>query len=892
MIRWHRAVALAAATACAAAVAVVGAGTSVVADDSGLVVAGEWSLPKDTIEHGFVAVDDVARVGYAFSNNATNAVFSRVQAIDLDTGKPRSAVTPTRRIPTRAPVLVDTRRHVVIYAETHPTSHTGPLDSHLVGITLRGKEVKEVFRVPSPLGLLRIAGMSFDDAGDDLVLLGTADGAGQNAASGSSLVQLQRVSIDGLMAGKAVRRWTNPVQLDPGVCQTPLQTLQPAGVLVSRESAWIGCRGGSNFVQGTNGQNVTGASTLILRIDGLGTKPVPATSHRVYRTPGNFTLGGESVGDDRTRRFAVIESSGYIGLRVFDTDHSRWVGRVNAGSYTLYGVTVDPRTSRAYFISQDAKVGIGYGDLAALVPTQGERLTTPYSALIGRGIQRRISFDSVKRRLFVPLRRLDEQGVEVESVMVLRDKSEPYVAPDRVDHARGTIDAVDREGVTESSITSVARAYGVDYQLIGGTANLFQNWVGPDARGQARPGSRHVRAAYVKSATLTGDLALGYATTAEEDATTDQDRHGLTAPSPAPSDATAGSSFAPVAECSDYGVAKTRTAVPGAVVECDLKTETVRGEALFQGDDAVLITVPQSRQQAPVRAPVQVGRAWTEVKEQRGAKRGALVTTVTTTAENVTIHDVVRVGRVTHTVVATAHGRTGTAKVERTATISDVTVNGQSLCGSACDMKVVQREVNRALNGRGGIDFPPAEVVVDPRGTYAELRQDPWYHAERVLDYDKANDDYVVPVMSVQVWLDSTAKSRLVVDVAGLSAAASYRVFPLGSDDYDGGDDGGSDDGGGGDSLPDVVPTAVPTLVPAPGTSPAAPAPAPAVASGSQDGLVNTVVDRLSLSLRTLGEAIPLLLIWALLAVPTYLAARRRLLLELPMLTRDEELTT
>jgi hypothetical protein len=55
------------------------------------------------------------------------------------------------------------------------------------------------------------------------------------------------------------------------------------------------------------------------------------------------------------------------------------------------------------------------------------------------------------------------------------------------------------------------------------------------------------------------------------------------------------------------------------------------------------------------------------------------------------------------------------------------------------------------------------------------------------------------------------------------------------------------------------------------------------------DGILGGVLGRVRLSLRSLGDALPLLMIWALLGVPAYLSARRRLLLELPMLTRDED---
>jgi len=889
VIRWTRtrACALVAATATAAAVVMAGTLPHAGADE-GLVESAEWRpFPKDTVGHGFVAVDDVARVGFAFSGTADVGAWTRVQAIDVDSGRPLSAVTPTRVVSTRAPVLVDVKRHVVVYAETHARNTTGPVSSYLVGLALRGREVKEIFRVTSPVGANRIAGMSFDDAGDDLVVVGTADGAGQNLVQGSSVVEVQRVAVSGLLANTLQTRWADPFSLPKGACPTLIQTAQPAGVLVAGDRVYVACRPASTAGTGTTGQTLM--SSAVVQVSGLGAKRAASPVTRQFRTPGNFTIGGESLADPHTRRFVIVESSGYIGLRVFDADHGRYVGRINAGQQSLYGATLDTHTSRVYFASFDPTVGVGFGDLAARVPTQGERVPDPYSAYIGKGTQRRLSFDASARRLLVPLRRTDDSGHDVESILVFTDKSEPYRDPAPIDHALGSIDAVDKAGVTDSSVVTVARAYGTDYQLIGGTANLLQNVTGVDTRGIARPGTRHLRQAYVRSASLTGDGAVAATTTAEEDPTTDADRHSGTAPSPAPSSATAGSSFAPMAECSDYGAGKNDATAPHARSACDLLGEAVTGDAQFLADDGVLVTTPAIAQTSPVPAPIQTGRSTTTVVERRMPNRGPVVTTVTSTAENVAIAGVATFGRIVQVVTLTAHGRTGTAKIDRKVTIANVVVQGKDVCGSQCDPAVVQQQVNAALDGRGGIEFPAPALTVAPRGTYAELTQDPWYHAERVLDFDKANDDFVVPAMSVQLWMDSTSKSRLVVELAGVSASVSYRVYPLGDDSYD----DGSDDVGDEDDVvqPGPVASNAPRIVAKPTASGPSQPPPPALANDTDGGFVTGLVDRLTLSLRSLGDALPLLLIWALLGIPAYLSARRRLLLELPMLTRDEELT-
>lgn len=869
---------LAAATVGVALMASVGP-ARVAGADAGLVEQAEWRpFLADTVGHGHLAVDPAARIGYAFSGtDSSGAVWTRVQALDLETGKALGPVLTIPPVLQNVPIHIDTQRHLVLYPDSAPvTGINVPSTRRLIGLGFRSGQVKQLFSVESPFGALRVAAFGVDAASDDLVVIGTADGTGQSVVTGTNVIEVHRLALGALAAGKVTTRWPQAFRLDPGVCSALIQNNLPPGILVVGDRLYLGCRGTSTFATETAPQTTLGGTSGVVEVTGLGQQRAATVTTRMFRTAGAFSVAGaESTVDLKQRRILLVETGGYNGFRVFDTDHRRYVGRINGGSLQLYGFTVDQTSSRVYFISRDPDIGLGYGDDAALVPTQGERLTTPFAALFGAGGTRRLSFDPVRKRLFIPLRRKNDAGQLVESILVMKDVADPYVAPKAFDHATGTIDAVDREGVTESEQASTARAFGADYQLIGGTANLVQNLTGVDTRGLARPGTRHLRQGYVSSANLTKDGAIAYATVAEEDPTTDLDRH----------EAGAGDTFAPVASCTDFGAgAQTDTKIT-ATVECNLGKEFVAGHAVYNAQDGVLVTSQGAP--APVQAPIQMGRSSVEVREQRAPNRGPLTTTITAVAENVSIAGLVKFGRVEHVVTLTAHGRSGTAKAERIVKISEVEANGSNLCGSNCSIASVNKQLNTLFDGRFWIDFPAAQITVDPRGTYAELVQDPYVHAERSLDYDKPTDDYVVPAMSVVMLLDGRSKMRLVTDFAGISGTASYRTFPLGHDDpfpTDGptptdapkGGSGGGGTGGGGNAP-------VVTSGPAPSQ--------PVIADGGSDNPVGALLDRVRLSLRSLGDALPLLLIWALLGIPSYLAARRRLLLELPMLTRDEELT-
>ena len=281
---------------------------------------------------------------------------------------------------------------------------------------------------------------------------------------------------------------------------------------------------------------------------------------------------------------------------------------------------------------------------------------------------------------------------------------------------------------------------------------------------------------------------------------------------------------------------------------------------------------------APVPAPVQVSRSSVSVSQERLPKYGAVVTTVTASADGIQLPGAVRIGNVTSTVRLSTKGRSGSATAVRTVTVDDVVIAGQVLCTSDCSLRQVQSALDVVAPSRFSVVFPTAQVSHNVRGTYAEVVQDPWYHAERVLDADKADTDLAVPGMTIAVNMDGMAKSRLVVDLAGVAATSAYRVYPQGT-------------------VAPQPPASNPSA-PTPHTGPLGPltgagtpaAPAVAAATPPATGVMPALRRAAHFVIGSLGRVLSLLPVFALLGVPVYLSARRRLLLELPLLTRDEEI--
>jgi hypothetical protein len=143
---------------------------------------------------------------------------------------------------------------------------------------------------------------------------------------------------------------------------------------------------------------------------------------------------------------------------------------------------------------------------------------------------------------------------------------------------------------------------------------------------------------------------------------------------------------------------------------------------------------------------------------KRSDGNGPLDATVTATAENVSILGLVSLAKVSSTVSIGTHGRTGTAVAAAPAvTVSGAEIDGKPVCDTPCPTDALQSALNTALAGRAHVEFPPAGVTRSKHGSSVAVAQDPWYHAERVLDYDKADDDYAVPAMTIVVYLDRSA---------------------------------------------------------------------------------------------------------------------------------------
>jgi hypothetical protein len=166
---------------------------------------------------------------------------------------------------------------------------------------------------------------------------------------------------------------------------------------------------------------------------------------------------------------------------------------------------------------------------------------------------------------------------------------------------------------------------------------------------------------------------------------------------------------------------------------------------------------------------------------------------------------------------------------------------------------------------------------------------DEYQHVEDTLVSEEAEDSVIAPAMVVTVYTDGTAQSRMLVRLAALSTKQRYRIF-----DVSDATSGSSGAGGGGSAIGGTPGTA--GTPGTPGSSETSVVRGkgggqPTASGGTRDtgGLIGGLINGLRVVFRSPGQIAGIACVWMLLALPAYLAARRRLLLELPNLRRVQE---
>jgi hypothetical protein len=808
------------------------------------------------VSSAILALDTKARTAYAFSQPRGGVAPLSVRAWDLDTLRPKTPLftgAPTTPIASPTPVAVDTKNHDVVVS---PAAQNGAVPTVTVVGERQGKiALLATATTRFPAGY-QVAGMVADVAHNRLFLVGMPDaGARSLAFPGLGAVRVDAWKLDDLARGVVTSELVTAGTV-PSACGQPITSNLPGGVVPSPDgrSIYFGCVGttGLTTTAGPAGGEISGIAKMDVVV------PTGATAaFRMFPIAGNFGLGDAIAAPGVPRIVLASTGSGRTNIKVFDTDHERYVGTVGLTGQ-LAGLTADPGSGVGYAVLTD---GLSVFGLDQTPVSQGVILPE-FSDILG-SVSRAITVDPKTRRVFIP------------AAPNISDSADPYIVVVRdktpVDTTVATTESrplAEVPGKTDSTRASVASAAGFETRLVGGVNNVVLNATHFDPGGELHPGTRAATLGLISQVRLTNTEASAAAVTARIDEVTSSD---------------AQRTAAPVLQCVDFSGVKDVKSADNVTVNCDLAAQRVVTTA---AGSAPRILVADDKGTTPVPAAVQVRSASSSVISTRDPKTGATLTTVTSESDGVDILGVVQIGRVLATAKTLTQGVPAPAKSEYTRELSDVVVGGQRVCAASCSLSQVLGQINGALAGRVSIEFPAPVTTSSKYGSAAQVTVDPYQHVEDELFNDEPADSALAPAMVVTYFADGTAASRQITRLAALAVTQSYVVFPLGSDGGDGGGGGGGQTPPpirtGGSSTPGTSTPGSTTTIPGTVTT----ANPPAQTGG---GLVGAIVHGLRVVFRRPGDVAAIACIWMLLALPAYLAARRRLLLELPRLRRVQE---
>lgn len=635
-------------------------------------------------------------------------------------------------------------------------------------------------------------------------------------------------------------------------CAAAVKTLPgiPAGFgyVEANKSLYFGC-GNPEAVLISNVPTLRGVGRLSTVADATGTR-----QFALFPRDGDFSRG-DSFWDPGSSRLAMASNtSGIETVQVFDATTESYIGGVALGGSRAATANVDPVTGRYYGVANEPAIGLVVSDMRTTPISQGINVPkyarwrspqeTPFDTLL--------TVDPVARRLFVRYNNAD-------AFRILRDDIPPYVPSPMSDLDANTMDVDEVPGVTRTTYGASAQGYGVRARQVGGAQGLVVNITSVDPRPfPVGAGTREIRGAYLNTLAITNGEASASVISADRDqANTQTDLNKVAPPGGSPPEWP----YHP-AKCFDFGSAPREDRTEDAGATCNADKQLAAAEAMYRGP---------SINGVGLRDATMRSRAYTD--RDRG-----VVSEVTATADGIDIAGVVRIGRVVSTAKAWARGRPGTANTSYTRTVSDVVVNGKTICTSPCDVDEVQRQINETFLGRMRISFPQADPTYlhGSKGGYQALvrRSVPEQLQEQILN-EQPNDRIEIPALVVTIYEDRAKPSRTIFEFAAVEAEARYGItFNGGGGGGGGGPTPGGPEGFGGIGGIDGLPGPLPGII----SNPPGGGRRPSFGPGGGDGSIVGEAGRLILNgARRIAALFPL---WAVLLAPIYLSARRWLLLQ------------
>jgi len=648
-------------------------------------------------------------------------------------------------------------------------------------------------------------------------------------------------------------------------CNLPMQTTflppppvglsAPIGVVRSPHVVDIGCSAQSPDGNGTKMKLPIPLGVGIVTLGGSGA----STTYKSFTLdpyPGDASTAPMGLWSAGTERMAirVLNNVHGGGFALFDGAHEDYVGTVPSRD-TLQSAGIDPIHGRLYLLDSNVSVGLVTADVAVTPADQGH--TFPEYA------QDPINEDNDHGNIGSPgMMAVDPSTGRAyllysgsHKFVVVHDNFPYYSppAPPDVDSATAGIPEV--AGQTGANYSGSAQGFGSVIRQVGGESSIEYNATSIGLEAALR-GTRQLSTSLLDTLTLTNSATQAKLITAAPDAGNTQSQM-----SEAPGGA--GSWPYPYVQCFDSGAGHQTNPGHGGVATCDANAASVSG-SIAGGSSSE--AVPDQ----PVPDVVAIDN--TSLKTSSSAEMGkGLTTVVHAEASGISIlGGILTIGEVTTDSVARANGQTGGASSSFTRAVHNVSLNGQQLCTTQCDVNAIAEAVNSALVGHVRITFPePDPTLRGSHGGYqALIRRDRYSQAEEASLDDQPPVRAEVPGMQIIVFQDNTQSSRTVIYLAGAEAEAHYGVFQLGTNCICP-PPGGGGGGGGGSTGPSTPGSTDPGSL----TTTTGGNQPPVLAQGTNVGAF--FKHGWELLVAGIGNALREFGVWLILLLPVYLSARR-----------------
>lgn len=757
--------------------------------------AGPVSLVGAFERIGPLYVDHVSRLLYQVSNPGSAPA---VEIRDLDDFSVRRTVAfpIAPALPSTGEHLanrlaaVDVRSHRLFVPYHAPAAGAGDVPHMRIGVVDGSQGTVSSFALPSPEGS-GAAGRAFGVEGlvywpeDDVLYALRTPTTLTSVPPGPVYVQEIEPS-----AGNV--KWSFRVPGCLGLPSDP-NSILPFGR--NGTDLYLACVAGSQ--QATLGSLVTFGTNLVQKVP-LPDEGAP-TDTQSFPVPVNANRG---LFDPASGR--VFLSNGQINT-VFDGPNEVWVGVVsNAGTQ----LGINSRIGRFYQCTSDESGGLSITDAGILAPVP---FSTAYPVVDCEPSAIGIQVDEERQRVFV--------GLSDGRWGVLQDDVPPFEENPQEDPDAGAENVKEQPGVTETVLAGHGASYGVRAVWVGGPLGASDNIlpaVGQVMR-QVTQGfgvdvaeaGRDIRVAEVANVKLAPEGVEALSTAGGRDDRTDSDLKELRewreeererlAEESGCQDDPAGPMCLDTTTTPTWSYETTLCRAFGDT--SDVLSAESPDDAFADGFSSASCKREPLHAQASARGPshvtsglVTVGGSTSDVTIERIQGKG-IVATAKSVARNVEIGGsgedaVVFIGEATATVTVRAGGHPGESGTTYERTFEGIKLlppDGEpvKLCEETCvdeDLPLVVDAINEVIGPRIRVRLPnpdPALVKGTKMGTAASFEQLFWDHVEAQILFDKAATDLTMPALEVYLAANSQTNAGLVVQLAGVTATARYKIFRL-----------------------------------------------------------------------------------------------------------------